>query len=78
MAKAIVAKLPKECHIGVRYNRTQKLKEKLVREITGFQRQLEALRLQSGPVDFSMLQTYKEMIACRQQLLNGLPKESNY
>lgn len=77
MAKAIVAKRFKECHIGVRYNRTQKLREKLIREITGFQRQLEALRLQSGPVDFSMLQTYKEMIACRQQLLNGLPKESN-
>lgn len=76
MTRAIVTKPSRECHIGVRYNRTQKLREKLVREITGFQRQLEALRLQNGPVDFSMVQTYKEMIACRQQLLQGLPRES--
>ena len=70
-----MARAHRECRIGIGYHRTNRLREKLVREITGFQRQLEALRLQSGPVDFSMLQTYKEMIASRQQLLNGLPKE---
>ncbi|BFM13678.1 hypothetical protein R50072_38310 [Simiduia litorea] len=64
-----------ECHIGVGYNRTSRLKEKLIKEITGFERQLDALRMKSGPVDFSMLQTYKEMIACRQNVLKSLPPE---
>jgi hypothetical protein len=70
-----MTKQQRECHIGVGYNRTGKLKEKLIREITGFERQLQALQTRSGPVDFSLLQTYKEMIACRQTALKNLPRE---
>lgn len=70
-----MAKQRHECHIGVGYNRTTALREKLIREIIGFERQLDALRISSAPVDFSMLQTYKEMISCRQVLLKGLPRE---
>lgn len=70
-----MARQQHECHIGVGYNRTSRLKEKLIREITGFERDLDALRMKGGPVDFSMLQTYKEMIACRQTVLKSLPRE---
>lgn len=65
----------RECHIGVTYNRTSRMREKLIREITGFERELDALRMKGGAVDFSMLQTYKEMIACRQSALKHLPHE---
>lgn len=71
-----MAKPQRECHIGVGYNRTGPLKEKLIREITGYERQLQALQTQSGPVDFSLLQTYKELIACRQTALKGLPRDT--
>ncbi|MBB3169950.1 hypothetical protein [Simiduia aestuariiviva] len=71
-----MARLKRECHIGVGYHRTGKLREKLIREITGFERQLQALQMQSGPVDFSLLQTYKELIACRQTVLKGLPQDT--
>lgn len=70
-----MARAQRECHIGVGYNRTQKLREKLIREITNYERQLEAQKMQSGPVDFSMLQTLKEMIACRQAALRNLPQD---
>jgi hypothetical protein len=70
-----MTRIHRECHIGVNYNHTYDLKEKLIREITGFERDLFALQAKAGPVDFSMQQTYKEMIACRQSVLKGLPPE---
>lgn len=72
-----MARAQRECHIGVGYNRTDKIREKLIREITGFERQLQALQISSGPVDFSLLQTYKELIACRQTVLRKLPNTSH-
>ncbi|UTA48077.1 hypothetical protein L1F30_00715 [Simiduia sp. 21SJ11W-1] len=68
-----MARAQRECHIGVGYHRTDEMRAKLIREITGFERQLQALQIRSGPVDFSLLQTYKELIAARQTLLKKLP-----
>ena len=50
------------------------LKEHLISEITHLERQCERLRIESDTIDFSMLQTYKEMIHSRKELLAGLPR----
>lgn len=50
------------------------LREHLISEITHLERQCEQLRRESDSVDFSMLQTYKEMIHSRKELLAGLPR----
>ena len=54
---------------------TKPLREKLMREITHLERQLEQLRLDDDGkgIDFSMLQTYKELIQCRRGMLKELP-----
>ena len=52
---------------------TEQLREKLVGEITRFERQLDALKSSDEPVDFSMMQTYKELIHSRRQMLGQLP-----
>ena len=54
-------------------NDTGLLKEQLVREITSLERLRENVNLADNTVDFSMIQTYKEMIHCRREMLNGLP-----
>lgn len=48
-------------------------KAKIQAEITNLQRQLELFSIESSSVDFSMLQTYKQMIHARQQALSTLP-----
>lgn len=52
---------------------TEQLREKLVGEITRFERQLDALKSSDEPVDFSMMQTYKELIHSRREMLGQLP-----
>lgn len=48
------------------------LKEKLMKEMLELNKQREDMEIGSSTVDFSMLQTYKEMIASRQSLLDQL------
>lgn len=63
-------------HVGINFNSTEPMREQLIREITSLERQLEHLRLSdSNTVDFSMLQTYKELIQCRKGMLNDLPRD---
>jgi len=52
---------------------TDKLREQLIGEITRFERQLANLKGADEPVDFSLIQTYKELIHARRELLNRLP-----
>jgi hypothetical protein len=54
---------------------TSALKEKLVREMLELDKQREEMEIGASKVDFSMRQTYKEMIASRQSLLNQLSNE---
>ena len=61
-------------HVGVTFQSISRVKEQLVREITNLERQLERMRLSDDMVDFSMLQTYKEMIHCRKEMLAHLPR----
>lgn len=61
-------------HVGVSFNSTAPLREQLIREITSLERQLEHMKLNQMHVDFSMLQTYKEMIHSRREMLGSLPR----
>ncbi len=58
---------------SARLKGTEQLREKLLGEITRFERQLSALKSSEGPVDFSMMQTYKELIHSRREMLGQLP-----
>ncbi|MDQ2076063.1 hypothetical protein [Marinimicrobium sp. ABcell2] len=60
--------------LGVNFNPTEQLQEKLIAEITGFERQLDSTDLHEQSVDFSMIQTYKELIQSRRSMLEKLPR----
>lgn len=48
------------------------LKERLIREMLELDNQKNLVELSNKPVDFSLLQTYKEMIQTRRQLLEQI------
>ncbi len=54
---------------------TNIMREKLVREITGLERDLQRLALSDDAIDFSMEQTYREMIHERREMLLAIPKQ---
>jgi hypothetical protein len=60
--------------LGVNFNPTEQLQEKLIAEITAFERQLDSTELHEQTVDFSMIQTYKELIYSRRTMLDKLPR----
>lgn len=49
------------------------MRDKLMREISDYQRQLAELKLNGSKVNFTMIQTYKELINARQAMLKSLP-----
>lgn len=53
------------------------MREQLIREITGLERQLEQLKTGDGDRDFSLQQTYREMIQSRRGMLTSLPYAPN-
>lgn len=57
---------------GANLNKNYALKEQLVREMLALNKQREELEVKASGVDFSMLQTYKEMIHSRQTLLEQI------
>ncbi len=61
-------------HVGVTFHSITKVKEQLIREITNLERQLEHRRVNDDRVDYSMVQTYKEMIHSRKEMLGHLPR----
>lgn len=54
-------------------NRTDLMRDKLIREISDYERQLAELKLNGNKVDFTMIQTYKDLINARQDMLRRLP-----
>ncbi len=60
-------------HIGVDLTRNDNLRAKLLAEIAEYQRQQDALKLSGNYVNFTMIQTYKELIAARKEMLSRLP-----
>lgn len=52
---------------------TDLMRDKLLREISDYERQLAELKLNGAQVNFTMIQTYKELISARQAMLKRLP-----
>tara|TARA_R100000656_G_scaffold34218_1_gene29320 strand:- start:348 stop:563 length:216 start_codon:yes stop_codon:yes gene_type:complete len=49
------------------------MRDKLLREISDYERQLAELKLNGAQVNFTMIQTYKDLINARQSMLKRLP-----
>ena len=54
-------------------SRSDLMRDKLIREISDYERQLAELKLNGNQVNFTMIQTYKELISARQAMLRHLP-----
>lgn len=61
----------RESLAGVRLQNIQAVKEKLLEEMVELESQLEKIK-GSDPVDFSLLQTYREMLHSRRVFFNEL------
>lgn len=57
---------------GARLRNTQWVKDQLLAELVELEKQMEQMKADSETVDFSMLQTYKEMIHSRKIFFNQL------
>lgn len=68
-----MAKHNKGVGIGINLVRIEPVREKLIAEITEYQRQQMGLAVDPEGVNFSMIQVYKELIQARQSLLDKLP-----
>lgn len=49
------------------------MRDKLLREISDYERELAELKLNGAQVNFTMIQTYKDLINARQAMLKRLP-----
>ena len=60
--------------------RREQLRQQLSTEIAKLERSLEKIKASRSNVDFSMIQSYKELIACREQMLKsiGLKVDRDY
>ena len=59
--------------VGVNLNRTESLRAKLIAEVSEYERQLRDLKMMGSFVNFTMIQSYKELIAARKDMLKRLP-----
>lgn len=59
--------------VGINLERTDNLRAKLLAEISEYERQASALKMNASHVNFTMIQTYKELIAARKNMLKHLP-----
>jgi len=63
----------KNLKVDVNTTRADLLRDKLLREISDYERHLAELKLNGTRVDFTMIQTYKELINSRRDMLKRLP-----
>ncbi|GGY85943.1 hypothetical protein GCM10011613_33690 [Cellvibrio zantedeschiae] len=66
-------KIAHQMGVGIELARTDDLRAKLMAEIAEYQCQQDALKLNGNYVNFTMIQTYKELIAARREMLKHLP-----
>ncbi len=59
--------------VGINLVRSNDLRAKLMAEIAEYERQQASLKLNGTHVNFTMIQTYKELIAARRSALKQLP-----
>ncbi len=63
----------KNLKVDLNTRRTDLLRDKLLREVSDYERQLAELKLNGTNVNFTMIQTYKDLISARQAMLKRLP-----
>lgn len=61
-----------ETYGGARLHNTNPLKDQLLAELVELEKQMEQMKSEGKAADFSMMQTYKEMIHSRKILFNEL------
>lgn len=66
-------KTNKNLRADINTNRTELLRNKLLREISDYERLLAELKPVGNQLDFNLIQTYKELIAARRAMLRALP-----
>ena len=59
--------------VGIHLNGTDLLRAKLLSEISEYEHQQSELKTNGSYVNFTMIQTYKELIAARKKMLSMLP-----
>lgn len=59
--------------VGINLIRSDDLRAKLMAEISEYERQQDELKLNGNHVNFTMIQTYKELISARKDALKRLP-----
>lgn len=57
---------------GARLQNITPVKEQLLAELVELEKQMDVLQSSHGAIDFSMMQTYKEMIHSRKAFFNEL------
>ena len=65
----------KNLRVDLNTDRSELLRAKLMREISEYERQLADMRANTHQVNFTMMQTYKELITARQIMLRHLPTQ---
>lgn len=68
-----MARHNKSVGVGINLVRIEPIREKLIAEITEYQRQQAGLAVDPDGVNFGMIQVYKELIQARQAMLDTLP-----
>lgn len=59
--------------LSINLHRTDLLRTKLLSEISEYERQRSELKNNGTHINFTMIQTYKELIAARKDMLSRLP-----
>lgn len=66
-------KLKASVGVGIELERVDRLREKLLAEIARYEFEQSQLRLNGTYVNFTLIQTYTELIASRKDMLHRLP-----
>ena len=64
--------------VNVDNQHSQLMRERLAQDITRLERQLEQLKTSDNNRDFSLQQTYREMIHSRREMLIALPMNREF
>lgn len=64
--------------VNVDNQNSQLMRERLMQDITRLERKLEQLKISDDNRDFSLQQTYREMIHSRREMLIAIPSNREF
>ncbi|MGH1374137.1 MAG: hypothetical protein ACRBBW_19000 [Cellvibrionaceae bacterium] len=64
--------------VNVDNQNSQLMRERLMHDITRLERKLEQLKISDDNRDFSLQQTYREMIHSRREMLTAIPSNREF